>query len=126
MQGKNKPKLSTTSSTNYKVLTTDGFIKEAKKLKKKYPNIGEDFRKLSKELKHDPITGHAALGQDCYKIRMAISDKNQGQSGGARVIVEVKIIDKVVYILSVYDKSIKEDLLDGELEKMLKNKSTTR
>lgn len=89
MQNKNKPNHSTSSSTNYKVFTTDIFIKEAKKLKKKYPNIGNDFKELAKELKQDPITGNDPLGQDCYKVRMAITDKNQGKSGGARVIVGV-------------------------------------
>lgn len=119
---KSKQNLSTTSSKSYKVIPTDIFIAEAKKLAKKYPNIRNDFYELQKQLKTDPITGHDALGQDCYKVRMAISDKNQGQSGGARVIIEVKIIDKVVYVLSVYDKSIKENLVDGELKKLLKKR----
>jgi mRNA-degrading endonuclease RelE of RelBE toxin-antitoxin system len=110
---------STTSSANYKVIPTDIFISEAKKLAKKYPNIREDFRELQKQLKKDPITGNYSLGQDCYKVRMAISDKNQGESGGARVIIEVKIIAKIVYVLSVFDKSYKENLVDGELKKLL-------
>lgn len=123
MKDKNKAKRLTSFSTNYKIIPTDLFISEARKLKRKYPNIRKDFYELQKELKNDPISGNDSLGQDCYKVRMAISDKNQGKSGGARLIVEVKIIGKCVYVLSVYDKSVKEDLLDGELEKLLKSKS---
>ena len=84
---------STTSSANYKVIPTDIFISEAKKLAEKYPNIREDFRELQKQLKKDAITGNYSLGQDCYKVRMAISDKNQGESGGGRVIIEVACHD---------------------------------
>ncbi len=119
-QERKKQNLSKNSSANYKIIPTDIFISEAKKLAKKYPNIKDDFFELQKILKKDPITGNISLGKDCYKVRMAISDKNSGQSGGARIIIEVKIINKKVYILSVYDKGEKGDLFDKELEKILK------
>lgn len=119
-QERKKQNLSKNSSANYKIIPTDIFISEAKKLAKKYPNIKNDFFELQKILRKDPITGNISLGKDCYKVRMAISDKNSGQSGGARIIIEVKIINKKVYILSVYDKGEKGDLFDKELEKILK------
>ena len=119
-QERKKQSLSKNSSANYKIIPTDIFISEAKKLAKKYPNIKDDFFELQKILRKDPITGNISLGKDCYKVRMAISDKNSGQSGGARIIIEVKIINKKVYILSVYDKGEKGDLFDKELEKILK------
>ncbi|RYD95631.1 MAG: hypothetical protein EOP50_07690 [Sphingobacteriales bacterium] len=50
---------------------------------------------------------------------MIISDKSSGESGAARVIIEVKVIDKEVYVLSVYDKSYIEDLTEKELKKLL-------
>ena len=89
-QAKLPPKLSTSSSTNYKVFTTTRFIKEAQKLKKKYPNIGKSFRDLSKELKKDPITGNDPLGKNCYKVRMEIEGKHSGESGAGRVIIQSK------------------------------------
>src|SRR5271154_3355981 len=121
-QERKKQSLSKNSSANYKIIPTDIFISEAKKLAKKYPNIKDDFFELQKILKKDPITGNISLGKDCYKVRMAISDKNSRQSGGARVIIEVKVINKRVYILSVYDKGEKGDLFDKELEKILKKR----
>ena len=56
------------------------------------------------------------LGQDCYKIRLAIKSKKKGKSGGARVITLVKIIQETVFLLSIYDKSEKDDISEKELE----------
>ena len=112
----------TPSSKNYKVFPTTIFMEQAKKLAKKYPLIKEDFRQLSKQLKQDPISSNDFMGRDCYKVRMMITGKSRGQSGGARVIIEVKIIDKKVYVLSVYDKADKADIFDKELQKALRKR----
>lgn len=120
-QGKGKQPPSKTSSTTYKVIPTNEFIKEAKSLKKKYPNIKEDFFELQQQLKKDPISGNDSLGKSCYKIRMPIRDKGCGDRGGARVIVEVVIMDKIVYVLSVYDKSVQADI-EETLDSLLKRK----
>lgn len=53
---------------------------------------------------------------------MAITDKNKGERAGARVIIEVQVVDKDVYVLSVYDKSVRSDLVKGELEKLLQKR----
>ena len=55
------------------------------------------------------------------KIRLAISSKNKGKSGAARVISFVKIIDETVYLLSIYDKGEKETLSDKEIKELLKD-----
>jgi hypothetical protein len=59
------------------------------------------------------------LGKDCYKIRLAIASKNKGKSGGARVITLVKIIDELVTLLFIYDKSEQEDISNAELQDLL-------
>jgi len=59
------------------------------------------------------------LGKDCYKIRMAISSKNKGKSGGARIITNVHIVGETIYLLSIYDKSQKSNLDEGELDALL-------
>ena len=46
------------------------------------------------------------IGKGCYKVRMAISSKGKGKSGGARVITYVRIVKKVVVLLTMYDKSV--------------------
>jgi len=70
-------------------------------------------------LKENPVQGKA-LGNDCYKIRFAITDKGKGKSGGARVITHVKVIRSSVYLLSVYDKSEKEDIPNKYIADLLK------
>ena len=52
---------------------------------------------------------------------MDIEGKPAGKSYGARVIIHIKIIERVVYLLSVYDKSDKKDL-DVPLKKLLDQK----
>lgn len=112
----------TTSLKAYKVFPTTIFMEQAKKLAKKYPLIKGDFKELQKQLKKDPITGNDYLAKDCYKVRMSITGKSKGQSGGARVIIEVKIVDRKVYVLSVYDKADKGSIFDKELKKCLQKR----
>jgi hypothetical protein len=50
---------------------------------------------------------------------MAIASKGKGKSGGSRVITFVKISQTTVYLLSIYDKSEKENISDGELKELL-------
>lgn len=47
---------------------------------------------------------------------MAIASKRKGKSGGARVITCVFIADTEVHLLTIYDKSEKEDISDKELK----------
>jgi len=104
---------------SFNVYTTDFFDKELKKLSRKYPSLKNDFRALVDSLKDEPIQGQS-LGKDCYKIRMAITSKGKGKSGGSRVITCVKIVAGSVFLLSIYDKTDKENISDAELEKLLK------
>lgn len=78
----------------------------------------EDFSKLIEGLQTRPFQG-SSLGNNCYKIRMAISPKGKGKSGRSRIITFVKIIETTVYLLSVYDKSEKENITDKELLKFI-------
>ncbi|WP_373515636.1 hypothetical protein [Persicitalea sp.] len=60
-----------------------------------------------------------SLGKNCFKVRLAISSKNKGKSGGARIITHVQIVDDTVFLLSIYDKSAKSSLNEGELDSLL-------
>jgi hypothetical protein len=104
---------------SYKIELTDNFIREAKKLIKKYASLPAEIAELGKELSKNPTIG-IPLGNDVYKIRLAIASKNKGKSGGARVITFVKIIDETVYLLSIYNKGNKDTISDKEIEELLK------
>ena len=102
-----------------KIIFTDEFLKDIRKLKKKYVSIANDFENLLESLKQNPLQGDA-LGKNCYKVRMAISSKGVGKSYGARAITCVKIINDTIFLLSIYDKSNKKDISDQELDFLLK------
>ena len=70
----------------YKLKTQLTFEKEAKRLGKRYPSLKADIISLGKDILDNPQLG-TSLGGGLRKIRMAISSKGQGKSGGARVII---------------------------------------
>lgn len=103
---------------SYEIVAIPNFRKELKKLAKKYPSLKEEFAVLLDSLEVNPLQG-VSLGNNCYKIRMAIASKGKGKSGGSRVITFVKISRTTVYLLSIYDKSEKENISDSELKELL-------
>jgi mRNA-degrading endonuclease RelE of RelBE toxin-antitoxin system len=103
---------------SYEVIPTPTFEKQVKKIAKKYPKFKDDLRDFVDNLKENPFVGDS-LKDSCYKVRIKITGKQSGKSGGARIITHVKVIDECVFLLSVYDKSYKEDLEEGELDKLL-------
>jgi len=105
---------------SYKIELTDNFKKEAKKLIKKYASLRAEIAELGKELAENPTMG-TPLGNDVYKIRLSVTSKNKGKSGGARIISFVKIIDEIVYLLSIYNKGDKDSISDKEIESLLKD-----
>ena len=104
---------------SYNVKTISVFEKQARRLSKKFPSLKNDLQKLVDSLKRAPAQG-TAIGNNCYKIRVAITSKGKGKSGGSRVITHVVIVDKLVYLLSIYDKSEKASLSQNELKFLLK------
>lgn len=106
------------SSMRYNVKTIGVFEKQAKRLIKKYASLKSELLELVGQLKENPSQG-TPLGGNCFKIRIAIASKGRGKSGGARVITNFAISDDTVYLLSIYDKSEKENLTDKELKELL-------
>ncbi len=92
--------------------------REIKRLAKKYPSLKNDLAELFKALMDDPKQG-TPLGRGCFKIRLKISSKNAGKSGGGRVISHVLVEDESIYILSVYNKSRQSSISDQDLEALV-------
>ena len=103
----------------FELIPSPPFLKEVKILSKKYPSLKEDLKRLGIELLKNPATGEP-LGKDCYKIRLAITSKGKGKSGGGRVITCVKIIEEQIFLLAIYDKSEMENIGDDVLKERLK------
>jgi mRNA-degrading endonuclease RelE of RelBE toxin-antitoxin system len=103
---------------SYNVLVIQPFDKQLKRLVKKYPSLKNEFAKLLESLEQEPEQG-TNLGNNCYKIRIAIGSKGKGKRGGGRVITNFVIAEETVFLISIYDKSEKETLTDKELEELL-------
>ena len=103
---------------NYSVKSIVVFERQAKRLIKKYPSLKQEILNLIKSLTDNPTRG-VYIGNGCYKIRLAIASKQKGKSGGARVITHIIIQEKTVYLFSIYDKSEKENLSNGEILELL-------
>ena len=63
---------------NYNVIPTPDFKKFFKKLFKKYPSLKNDLAQLIEKLEKDYTIG-ISLGNNLYKIRLAIESKNKGK-----------------------------------------------
>lgn len=88
----------------HRVIPTPAFEKELRPLLKRHRSFAKDLLRLEKELERRPSSG-TALGHGLYKVRLAITSKGKGKSGGGRVITYVVTEDAEVYLLSIYDKS---------------------
>ena len=98
----------------------DNFNKEATRLSKKYKSLKTDITELVTELENNPTKG-IPLGNDIYKIRLAIKSKGKGKSGGARVMSFVKIKETEVLLFSIYNKGEKDTISDKEISELIKN-----
>jgi len=103
---------------NFEIITTPYFEREAKKLLKKYPSIKDNLAALGEKLSKNPTLG-TPLGNQIFKIRLSITSKGKDKSGGARVITLVKVVVKVVYLISAYDKSEQENLTKEKIQELV-------
>lgn len=105
---------------SYSIFSTSKFSKELKRLIKKYPSLKLEFKELIETIIKNPESG-ISLGNNCYKIRISIESKGKGKSGGARAITYLFIATETVYLLTIYDKSEKENLKPNELKMMIES-----
>ena len=103
---------------NYSVQLSANFKKEAKRLTKKYPSLKKELAELFTELEENPTIG-TPLGNDIYKIRLAIASKNKGKSGGARVLSFVKVTQTAVLLFSIYSKGEVDNLSEKEIKELI-------
>ncbi len=104
---------------SFKVIPSQRFKKEARRLSKKYPSIKEELATLNQVLSEAPERG-TSLGNNAYKIRIAIKSKGKGKSGGGRVITYVLKEDQKIYLLTIYDKSELDTIDDSILKREIR------
>ena len=103
---------------NYRIKLSLEFTKELKRLAKRYRSLKADVKILGESLMENPFQG-ADLGNGLRKVRMSITSKGKGKSGGARVITLTAVIstdDTEILLLTIYDKSERDTITDSELK----------
>lgn len=107
---------------NYSIVLDRTFEREVKRLSKRYASLKEDLKELRNELERNPLSG-TDLGGGLRKIRMRITSKGKGKSGGARVItftVIVAVDETEINLLYIYDKAERSSISGKELEELLR------
>ena len=107
---------------NCRLTVTPDFVRELKKLAKRYPSIKDDYATFLDELRQNPLMG-TELGKHLRKVRFPIASKAKGKSGGARVITHTILIQTDganVTLVIIYDKSERENITDKELRQLMK------
>ncbi|MDT3739597.1 MAG: hypothetical protein RO257_08865 [Candidatus Kapabacteria bacterium] len=115
---------------NVTINVTETFKRLAKPLLKKYPSLKSELSELENELLNSPRLGEQ-LGNDAYKIRVAVQSKGKGKRGGMRVISYVETIIFIsnnqkseqieVNLISIYDKGKTATLSNQEIKNLIYN-----
>lgn len=103
---------------SFEIRTIPEFDQQAKVLARKYASLKQDLQTLIESLLKVPRQG-TALGKNCYKVRIRIASKGRGKSAGARVITCIRVVDEVIWLLTIYDKSDRATITDKELAALI-------
>ena len=102
------------------IKTVPNFDHEMKRLSKKYVSLKNEYKVLIEDLEKNPELGDH-LGNGIYKVRIGIASKGKGKSGGARVITFLKTKQKTIFLLSIFDKGVKDSISDNEIRAIIES-----
>ncbi len=102
---------------------TEEFLRQAKRLAKRYHSLADDINNLQFELMENPEAG-ISLGGGKRKIRLGVKSKGGGKRGGLRVItlnVVIETNDTCVNLLTIYDKKEIANVSDKYIDEIIRN-----
>ena len=102
---------------------TEEFLRQAKRLAKRYHTLADDINALQFKLMENPDAG-ISLGGGKRKIRLGVKSKGGGKRGGLRVItlnVVIETNDTCVNLLTIYDKKEIPNVSDKYIDQIIKN-----
>ncbi|MBP5338150.1 MAG: addiction module toxin RelE [Prevotella sp.] len=105
-----------------KIETSPRFERELKNLANHYHSVKQDYKVFLESLKENPLQG-TSLGKGIRKVRMTITDKGKGKSGGARVLTYTALLTEnngTLLLLTIYDKSNRSTMTDKEIRNLIK------
>ena len=80
---------------------------------------------MNDELSKNPSLG-TPIGNNSFKIRLAIKSKGKGKSGGSRIITYVVTENQEVYLLTIYDKAEFDTIDEKSIKNIIKQIDTTK
>jgi len=101
---------------------TEEFLRQAKRLAKRYHSLADDIDMLQHELKENPEAG-VSLGGGKRKIRLGVKSKGGGKRGGLRVItlnVVLQATETSVNLLTIYDKKEIKNVSEKYIEEIIR------
>lgn len=101
-----------------RISPTRSFVKQAKRLTKKYRKLSVDLKLLNLALEENPRAGTEIIN-NCFKIRLANSSTKAGKSGGFRVIYYYLAEDNHIYLLSIYSKTEQGSIDEAVLKELI-------
>lgn len=102
-----------------RILLHEEFERNFRALARRYPSLENDVDELITSLENDPFQGES-LGKNRYKVRLRIKSKGKGKSGGGRGITYIKVVNDVLWLLMLYDKSDFDNVNDKFLDDLIK------
>ena len=102
---------------------TEEFLRQAKRLAKRYHSLADDINTLQLELMENPESG-VSLGGGKRKIRLGVKSKRGGKRGGLRVItlnVVIEASDTCINLLTIYHKKEIPNVSDKYIDQIIKN-----
>jgi mRNA-degrading endonuclease RelE of RelBE toxin-antitoxin system len=106
-----------TDRSQVKVIESDEFRKDIKKLGKRYRSVKQDVRALISQLEAGETPGDRITGNKypVYKVRLQNSDINKGLSAGYRVIYYIQTLETIL-LTKIYSKSDRSNTRNEEIE----------
>lgn len=102
---------------------SDYFATELKRLAKRYRGLADDYEAFLDSLKGNPLQG-TEIAPKIRKIRMPITAKGRGKSGGARIITYNALVaeqEGKIYLLLIYDKADASNIKMNVVKEIIKD-----
>ena len=114
-----------TNEPRRRIVFSDRFERDIKRLRKKFKHIRPDLQPLIEQLEHGQTPGDQiqGVGLRAYKVRVRNRDIARGKSGGYRLIYYIRTVDSVVFV-TMYAKSEQEDVSIEAIKRILREIET--
>ena len=103
---------------------TEEFLRQAKRLAKRYRSLADDINDLQHELMENPEIGDS-LGGGKRKIRLGVKSKGGGKRGGGLRVITLNVLvettDTCVNLLTIYDKKEIQNVSERYINQIIRN-----